>query len=100
MSLLLCVPLPVRLLSYTAVFVDSPVLQEQEGRRDQREIQEWPFAGVSLFRVLGRSCGACGRVCAVQARFQAGWRAQWRMKIERKSCCAHAHENFLRLRRW
>ena len=49
------------------------VLQGREGARHQREIQEWPFPGVSLSRVLGRSRGACVRVCCVPpmpARFQ------------------------------
>ena len=79
------------------------VLQGREGARHQREIQEWPFPGVSLSRVLGRSRGACVRVCCVPpmpARFQARWRVLMAHENGRKSCCAHARENFLRLRRW
>ena len=39
------------------------VVRGHGGARHQRQIQEWPFAGVSLFCVLGRSCEV--RVCCV-----------------------------------
>ena len=64
------------------------VLQGREGARHQREIQEWPFPGVSLFRVLGRSRGACVRVCCVvraaasRPVFRLAGACSWRMKME------------------
>jgi len=53
-ALVLLLSVPCNSLTCTALCARLPVLQEQEGRRHKGKIQEWPFAGVSLSRVLGR----------------------------------------------
>ena len=63
--------------------------------------QEWPFAGVSRCRVLGRS-RACMCVCgrwtsAVFWLSSAVWGPSVAHKIEGKSCPLRVAENFLRL---